>query len=65
MIEKNPAIAVKDVWEHLVDAHDATVSYGATRAYVTKRKAEQLGHSNPISGARASASRRIIQQLAP
>jgi hypothetical protein len=40
MIEKNPAVAVKDVWTHLADDHDTTVSYGAVRAYVTRHKAE-------------------------
>jgi hypothetical protein len=40
MIQKNPTITVTEVWEHLVDDHDATVSYGTVRAYVTKRKAQ-------------------------
>jgi len=65
MIEKNPTIAVKDVWEHLVDDHDATVSYGATRAYVTRYKAEQAGRSNSIRGARGSASRRHRSATCP
>jgi hypothetical protein len=42
MIEKNPAVAVKEVWEHLVDDYDATVSYGTVRAYVIKRRPELL-----------------------
>lgn len=44
MIQTNPTIAVKDVWIHLVDDHDTTVSYGAVRTYVTKRKAERAGN---------------------
>lgn len=47
MIEKNPRIAVKDVWAHLVDDHDATASYGAVRAFVTKRRHE-LAPTDPI-----------------
>jgi hypothetical protein len=42
MIQKNLAVAVKEIWEHLVDDHDATPSYGAVRAYVTKRRPELL-----------------------
>lgn len=42
MIETNPAVAVKDVWTHLVDDLDTTVSYGAIRAYVTKRKTQRV-----------------------
>jgi hypothetical protein len=38
VIGKNPTATVTAVWEHLVDDHDATVSYGAVRAYVTKRR---------------------------
>jgi hypothetical protein len=45
MIETNPAIAATEVWEHLVDDHDTTVSYGAVRAYVTKRKAAHTRHT--------------------
>jgi len=47
VIEGNPAVAVKDVWAHLVDDHDTTVSYGAIRAYVAERKAERAGETNP------------------
>jgi hypothetical protein len=43
MIEQDPAVAVTAVWEHLVDDHDADVSYGAVRAYVTKRKGQRAG----------------------
>jgi hypothetical protein len=38
VIGQNPTATVTAVWEHLVDDHDATVSYGAVRAYVTKRR---------------------------
>jgi hypothetical protein len=38
MIETNPAIPTTSVWTHLADEHDTTVSYGAIRAYITKRK---------------------------
>jgi hypothetical protein len=43
----DPAVAAKEVWAHLVDDHDATASYGASRAYVAKRKAEQAGSPRP------------------
>jgi hypothetical protein len=66
MIEANPTIPVKEVWEHLVDDHDATVSYGATRAYVTKRKTEQTGHTSARSAEPDSyRSAAIIQRLTP
>jgi hypothetical protein len=42
LIQKNPTVAVNEVWEHLVDDHDATVSYGAVRAYVAKQRPELL-----------------------
>lgn len=45
MIQKNPAVAVNEVWEHLVDDHDATASYGAVRAYVTKRRPDSLAQA--------------------
>jgi TniQ len=41
MIDNNPAVPASEVWAHLVDHHDTTVSYGAIRAYVTRRKAER------------------------
>jgi hypothetical protein len=41
MIENNPTVRASEVWAYLVDHHDTTVSYGAIRAYVTKRKAER------------------------
>jgi hypothetical protein len=41
MIENDPAVAANEVWAHLIDNHDTTVSYGAIRAYVTKRKTER------------------------
>lgn len=47
MIEKKPAVAVKEVWERLVDDHDATASYGAIRAYVTKRRPSEQLRSTP------------------
>jgi hypothetical protein len=37
MIEKNSMVTVTEVWTCLVDDHDAAVSYGAVRAYITKR----------------------------
>jgi hypothetical protein len=40
IIENAPAVSANEAWAHLVDNHDATASYGAIRAYVTKRKAE-------------------------
>lgn len=41
MIEADPAITAAKVWTHLVDEHDATISYGATRHYVTRRKSDR------------------------
>jgi hypothetical protein len=47
MIENDAAAAANEVWVRLVDDHDATVSYGAIRAYITtKRKAERAGRTN-------------------
>jgi hypothetical protein len=45
MIQKNPLVAVNEVWEHLFDDHDATASYGAVRAYVTKRRPYRLAQA--------------------
>jgi hypothetical protein len=41
VIEKNPTATVTAVWEHLVDDLDATVSYGAVRAYVARQRSER------------------------
>jgi hypothetical protein len=38
MIETNPTIPATSVWTHLADEHDTTISYGAIRAYITRRK---------------------------
>jgi hypothetical protein len=54
MIENNPAVRANEVWAHLVDHHDTTVSYGAIRAYVTKRKAER--DCGSVGGNRAQMS---------
>jgi hypothetical protein len=48
MIQKNPAVAGNEVWEHLLDDHDATVSYGAVRAYLAKRRPERTHPAHPI-----------------
>lgn len=40
LCENNPTVPANEIWAHLVDDHDTTVSYGAVRAYVTKRKAQ-------------------------
>jgi hypothetical protein len=37
MIQNNPTVTVTEVWERLVDDHDATVSYGAVRGFIAKR----------------------------
>lgn len=41
MIESNPTIRATDISAHLVDEHETTASYGAIRAYVTRRKNER------------------------
>jgi hypothetical protein len=48
MIEKNPLVAVNEVWEHLVDDHDTTVSYGAVRGYIANRRPELLHPTHAI-----------------
>lgn len=41
VIENNPTATVTAVWEHLVNDLDATVSYGAVRAYVARQRSER------------------------
>lgn len=52
MIEANPTIPATSVWAQLLDEHDTTASYGAIRAYITRRK---LDRARPQTAAHDSA----------
>ena len=43
MLTSEPRLAIRQVWERLLDEHDANVSYASVRDYVMHLRAGILG----------------------